>query len=385
VKHHNERLHALSRRLDPIWWLTARLLRLGRYGANPMAPQSILLIDLHLLGDIVMLVPLLRVIRRFHPYAHIGLMAGPWAHTILTDTGLVDEFITLRAPWNIKGQGAAGIKGLMRAIRASRARRWDWGIDVRGDVRNALLLALARARRRVAYDFSGGAALLSDVVPDDGAFRHIIDHHAALAEYLRMPMTAEERIPALGVLKRAGSGAHRPRRIGFHFGASMVLRRMPLDEACALILSFQIQEGTHLVLVDAPDIRDLNSALLERLPANCVARIERWQGSLSELMTFLQTLDQFYAMDSGPAHLAAALGVDTTVFFGPNLSLAVRPMGRNVAVVERGDIPCRPCNQHRCTNLKHQECLTHVVRLLRLAPSQKESFEPSSSTAQSSA
>jgi heptosyltransferase-2 len=369
VKHHNERLHALSRRLDPLWWLIARLLRLGRFGAGPMVPQSILLVDLHLLGDLVMLVPLLRVIRRFHPNAHIGLMAGPWGRTILADTGLVDEFITLRAPWVTKGQGAAGMGGLLRAIRASRGRTWDWGIDVRGDVRNALLLALARAKRRVAYDFSGGAALLTDDVPDDGVLRHIIDHHAALAEYLCMPMTAEERIPTLGLPKVTAPGTHRSRLIGFHFGASMALRRMPLEEACSLVLSFQDQQDARLILVDAPEIRDLNSALLGRLPANCAARIERWEGTLSELMTFLKTLDKFYAMDSGPAHLAAALGIDTTVFFGPHLSLAVRPTGRNVTVVERADVPCRPCDQHRCTNVKHQECLTQVVRLLSPARS----------------
>jgi len=364
VKHHNESLHALSRRLDPLWWLIARLLRLRRFGAGPKVPQSILLVDLHLLGDLVMLVPLLRVIRRFHPNAHIGLMAGPWGRIILTDTGLVDEFITLRAPWVTKGQGAAGMRGLLRAVRASRERTWDWGIDVRGDVRNALLLALARAKRRVAYDFSGGAALLTDVVPDDGVLRHIIDHHADLAEYLCMPMTAEERIPALGVPKVTTPETPRSRLVGFHFGASMILRRMPLEEACSLVLSFQNQQDTRLILVDAPEIRDLNSALLRRLPANCAARIERWEGTLSELITFLKTLDKLYAMDSGPAHLAAALGVDTTVFFGPHLSQAVRPTGRNVTVVERVDVPCRPCDQHRCTNVKYQECLTQVVPLL---------------------
>jgi ADP-heptose:LPS heptosyltransferase len=381
LKHHNDSLHALSRRLDPLWWLTARLLRLGPHGAGPRVPQSILVVDLHLLGDLVMLVPLLRVIRRFHPHAHLGLVSGPWGRDILADSGLVDEFITLRAPWVIKGQGAAGFRGLLRAIKTSRARSWDWGIDVRGDVRNALLLAFARARRRVAYDFSGGAALLTDVVPDDGQLRHIIDHHAAIAEYLGMPMTAKERIPALGSPERIGSGTHGCRLIGFHFGASMVLRRMPLEEACALLLAFQDREDTRLILVDAPDVRALNSAVLARLSPKSAAKIERWQGNLSELIAFLKTLDQFYAMDSGPAHLAAALGIDTTVFFGPHLSLAVRPKGRNVTVVERADVPCRPCDQHHCTNLKHQECLTQVVRLLGRARSQDAPFEPSSSAA----
>jgi ADP-heptose:LPS heptosyltransferase len=371
VKHHNERLHSLSRRLDPLWWLIARALGLGRLGTGSGVPQSILVVDLHLLGDLVMLVPLLRVIRRCHPKAHLGLVSGPWGRDILADTGLVDQFIVLRAPWIIKGQGMAGIGGLLRTIQETRSRTWDWGIDVRGDVRNALLIALARATRRVAYDFSGGAALLTDVVPDDGVLRHIIDHHAALAEYLHMPMTAEERIPSLGSPKRIISGMHRPRLIGFHFGASMVLRRMPLEEACALIMIFRDQEDAHLILVDAPDVRDLNSAVIERLPAKCASRIERWQGNLSELMTFLKTLDNFYAMDSGPAHLAAALGVDTTVFFGPHLSKAVRPTGRNVTVVERMDVPCRPCDQRHCTNLRHQECLTQVVRLLDRAQSRE--------------
>lgn len=363
MKHHNEGLHALSRRLDPVWWLIARLLGLARLGVGPVLPRSILLLDLHLLGDIVMLVPLLRVIRRCHPAAHVGLMAGPWARSILADSGLVDEFIVLRAPWNIKGQGTAGMRAVLRALRAARARDWDWGIDVRGDVRNILLLALARARRRIAYDFSGGAALLTDVVADDGQLRHIIDHHAGIAGHLHMAMNAEERIPSLRLPEKIRVHKDASRRVGFHFGASMVLRRMPLEEAHALVRIFQGQENTRLILVDAPDIGDFNSALLARLPATFAARIERWRGDLDELMVFLGTLDQFYAMDSGPAHLAAALGIDTTVFFGPHLSSAVRPVGRHVTIVERNDVPCRPCDQHRCTNAVHQQCLTQLVRL----------------------
>jgi ADP-heptose:LPS heptosyltransferase len=318
----------------------------------------------------VMLLPLLRVIRRFHPTSHIGLMAGPWSRDILAPTGLIDEFIMLRAPWVTKGQRARGIPSVLRAIRASRSRNWDWGIDVRGDVRNALLLALARAKRRIAFNFTGGAALLTDVVPDDGQLRHIIDHHADLARYLGMPMTRDEHIPALGNPQSPVSKPFGSRRlVGFHFGASMVLRTMPLEEACALVLSYQDEGDAHLILVDAPDVSALNTALLGRLPAKIASRIERWQGSLNEFVALLRTLDKFYAMDSGPAHLAASLGIDTTVFFGPHLSLAVRPMGRKVTVIEREDLPCRPCDQHRCTNATYQKCLTEVVGLLGSAQS----------------
>jgi ADP-heptose:LPS heptosyltransferase len=364
MKHHNERLHALSRRLGPLWWFIARILGLGRYQAQPSDPRSFLLVDLHLLGDLVMLVPLLRVIRRHHPTAYVGLISGDWGRTILADTGLVDEFITLRAPWIVRGQGLAGIQAVGRALLAARQRPWDWGIDVRGDVRNSLILAIARARRRVAYAFSGGEALLTDVVADDGELRHIIDHHAVLAAHLGMTMTDAEGIPAIGAAERAARDHSASRRLGFHFGASMALRRMPLEEACKLLLSFAGAKDVRLILVDAPDVADLNSAVLERLPATVAARIERWRGSLQELLGFLRQLDGFYAMDSGPAHLAAALGTPTTVFFGPHLSKAVRPMGPHVIVVERSDVPCRPCDQHHCISPQRQACLTQLVELL---------------------
>jgi ADP-heptose:LPS heptosyltransferase len=367
LKHHNDTLHALSRGLDGVWWLTARLLRLDDLGRSIRMPASILIVDLHLLGDIVMLVPLLRVIRRYHPNAHLGLMAGPWARTILEESGLVDEFITLQAPWICKDYGRAAIRGLVSALRAARSRTWDWGIDVRGDTRNSMLLALAQAKRRVAYTFAGGAALLTDVVPDDGVLRHIIDHHAGIAAQLGMEMTTAERVPTLAAPRVASQG---PRRIGFHFGASMPLRRMPVEEARDLLLRFRAQKDICVILVDAPDVRDLNSAVIQCLPAAFASRIERWQGSLSDLIEFLKGLDRFHAMDSGPAHLAAALGVATVVFFGPHLSHAVRPTGRQVTIIERDDVPCRPCGQRRCTNPRYQECLTNVVRLLPYPPTE---------------
>ncbi len=364
MRDHNKTLYALSRRLEPLWWLTARLLRLEKAVACP-APRSILLVDLHLLGDIVMLVPLLRVLRRCHPQAHIGLMAGPWGCTVLAESGLVDEFITLRAPWIVKGQGADGFRSVLQAIGASRTRSWDWGIDVHGDVRNALLLALARARRRVAYDFSGGASLLTDVVPDDGVLRHIIDHHATLANHLGMPMAVEESVPALRTHAQNALPARNRRRTAIHLGASRALRRMPLEEACILVRFCLDHSDARLFLVDAPDTRQINDDVVARLPSRRAERIERWEGTLGDFMAFLSTLDRFYAMDSGPAHLAAALGVDTTVFFGPNLARATRPRGPHVTIVERRDLSCRPCDQQRCTNGNHQACLSQMVRILR--------------------
>ena len=365
MKRINRRLAALSRRLDSLWWLIARLLRLPRAGTA--APRSILLVDLHLIGDIVMLVPLLRVIRRCHPQARIGLLAGPWAEQLLRDTALVDDYIALTAYWVRPGPRIAGLAAVGRALRQCRRSYWDWGIDVRGDVRNILLLACARAARRIAYDFTGGSALLTDVVPDDGALRHIIEHHIALARYLGLEMQPEERIPWLPP-PADGSPHSAGRTFGFHFGASQVLRRMPAAAAAELVETVAAAAPVNIVLVDSPDTEALNTALLAQLSADCASRVQRWNGSLRELMALLVRLERFYAMDSGPAHIAAALGVDTTVFFGPNLADAVRPWGARVTVLEDAALPCRPCDHLHCTNPRVQACLIEAVGLVRLPP-----------------
>jgi len=364
----NTGLARWSRRLDPLWRLAAGLRLLPPSLPAGAAPRQILVVDLHLLGDIVMLEPLLRALRRGQPQARLGLVAGPWAPDVLGDTGLVDEYFCLAAPWVRKGGGAPAWRALLTVLGRVRRQDWDWGIDVRGDLRNIALLTLARARRRIAYDFSGGAALLTDVVPDDGSLRHILEHHRSLAAQLGISISPDEAVPRLPLpVTPPAPGLPRP-LAGLHFGASQPLRRLPLDEAIALTLHLAARPDLHLVLFEAPDTQDIVRQVVERLPAAVAGRVLRWHGSLRELMALLGQLDAFYGMDSGPAHLAAALGVETTVFFGPNLPAAVRPWGRQVRVIEQAGLYCRPCDQVHCINGQRQACLRGVVARLHAAP-----------------
>ena len=361
----NPKLTALSRRLNPVWRPFAWMLRLPRPAQPTSPPHRILIVELHLIGDIIMLIPLLRAVRRTFPEAHVALLAGPWAAPLLESERLVDEIIPFKAPWAVYRQGWRGLAGTVRALREIRRQRWDWAIDTRGDVRNILMLALSRAPRRIGFDFTGGAALLTDVVPDDGRVRHNVDHHVALARHLDLPVTQEERVPRLSAPRR-GVAVNLVPRVGFHFGASLALRRMPIEEAVSLLVHVSRQSQQQLILIDAADTREFNSQLLARLPNGTVELVERWTGTLAELRDFLSTLDAFYAMDSGPAHVAAALGVKTTVFFGPNRSEASRPLGGHVTVVERNEVLCRPCDQHVCTNPHRQECLVGIARRIEV-------------------
>jgi heptosyltransferase-1 len=90
-------------------------------------------------------------------------------------------------------------------------------------------------------------------------------------------------------------------------------------------------------------------------------RVEVWRGGLREFIVMVSRAERMYTMDSGPAHIAAALGRHTVVFFGPNVPAATAPRGIHVRVVEDVTVACRPCDQHHCTNAVNQACMRSLV------------------------
>ena len=195
----NERLIRVSRRIDFVWRFAAPLM-VSSQSNRDANPKSILVVDLHLIGDMVLLIPLLDSLRRGNPGAHITLLAGPWAADVVLPENLVDEHMPFVARW-VKPQGLiSALASTARLIRDLRRRRWDWAIDVRGDVRQILIMTLAGARRRIGFSFTGGEALLTDVVADSGELRHLADHHRRIALHLGCWRAGDAYIPRLSLL-----------------------------------------------------------------------------------------------------------------------------------------------------------------------------------------
>lgn len=362
----NPRLVRAARRLDFVWRLLARL-STPHHAPDNSPVASILVVDLHLVGDMVMLIPLISSLRERHPSAKISLLAGPWCAAILTGIPAVDEVITYVAPWVKRQRLLSAIIGYCRIACRLRATRWDIGIDVRGDIRQILLLYLAGCRQRVGFDFTGGGALLTEVVPDDGELRHVLDHHQRIAACLGA-WGGQDFIPALSLTSDEKRDAARIAPfIGFHLGASLPLRRLPPREAAALV-SLHDCPDQHLVFFSSPDMEDYTAEVLSLLPAPLARRLEVWRGDLRGFIVKASRARRMFTMDSGPAHIAAALALDTVVFFGPNLPRYTGPRGQRVRFVEDTTVPCRPCDQHTCTNVVYQACMLGLVDTWRQHP-----------------
>jgi heptosyltransferase-2 len=361
----NRKLARFAKLLTPLWYV---LKPFGPQKAPTPPPSSILVFDFHLIGDIVMLTPLLKSLKTAYPQARLVLVAGVWAKEILHGTDLVDEIIPFAAPWVKYNQGWGGLLSCYHLVKQLRQQTWDLGIEVRGDIRQILLLWLAGATRRVGFDFTGGGALLTDVVCDDGVMAHLTEHHQRICEHLGIWQPGEKYLPFLKLTAAEQAQAQNITPfIGFHFGASLPLRRLPEAEIIQLLSKFEFFDYKLVVFLtpDQPSIE----AVLTKLPGMVRAKIELWTGSLRDLVVILSRAEHFYCMDSGPAHIASALSAPITVFFGPAESSYVRSIGQSVEIISKPNVQCRPCNQVKCINQMNQYCMVGLAERVNLTSS----------------
>ena len=134
-------------------------------------PSGILVAEFWNLGDLAIVVPFLKNLRRSYPEARISLLVNAGLATFLEGQGLVDEFIRVRVPWvqhhsrwKKYNPFSRDWISFVRTLQAVRKRQFDWAISGRMDLRDNFLLWLSGAARRIGYGLGGGGFLLTDCV-----------------------------------------------------------------------------------------------------------------------------------------------------------------------------------------------------------------------------
>ncbi len=312
-------------------------------------PSSILIMEYWNLGDLAIVVPFLKNLRRSYPEARISLLVNEGLATFLDGQGLVDEFIPVRVPW---AQHHSRWKkynpfsrdwiSFARTLQAVRKRRFDWAISGRMDLRDNFLLWLSGAARRIGYGLGGGGFLLTDRVTPDLSRPHRADIWLHLLEAVGklanrdlggMRLTADELASAQSFLQEKGipSDAF---LIGVHPGARMAVRRWG-DERFAEVARQLLAENVAHILwfsdpgnpSEAPPLKGCHEVGLEFRP----------------FLAVLSRCRLLICNDSGPMHAANLLGVPVVAVFGPQKPEWFGPRGTQDRVVIRPEFWCRPC------------------------------------------
>ncbi len=351
--------------------------RMGRRPApaalDPAAVREVLVLRLDRIGDVIMCLPALADLRAALPRARIRLAVGRWSAEIARSAP-VDEVLVWSAPWvGRASEGADGFADLARRAHALRDAPLDLAFDLQGDVRALLLMRLTGARRRVGYANTGGAWLLTDVVPLDETVSWVEQNRRAVASVLgpggAAPvdlLTAEERGFGRRLVADLGLASRRP-LVGVHPAGGRAVKQWDLDRWADVARRLQREFQAAILLTGAESDRGLTAEVARRLPFRSVDLTGRL--SIRETMALIAELDLFLSPDTGTMHAACAVGTPSVSVFGPSDPARYFSGGGGARggrhVVVRAELWCAPCNLIRkppaeCDDGAPPECLRRV-------------------------
>lgn len=318
-------------------------------------PQRILLIKPSSLGDVTHAIPILLLLRKRFPAAHIAWLVAPYCAGLIRGLPQLDEVILFdRKRFGAAWRNVAIAKALVAFHRDLRAGRFDLVLDLQGLLRSAWLTRATGAPVRVGFDRAreGAPLFYTHRVRVGTPEQHAIDRYLTLAESVGCARGPVEFAFPDSDEHRAHVDRLLPpnERIAVLMpGTNWLTKRWPAEHFAALVAPLK-DRGLTPVIAGGPDA----VALAPDIPG---ALNLAGQTDLPQLVALLRRADLVIANDSGPMHIAAALGRPLVTMFGPTNHVRTGPYRRHASVV-RLDIACAPCYSKKCS---HISCLRHLA------------------------
>jgi lipopolysaccharide heptosyltransferase II len=329
---------------------------------SPLRPQTfhprrILLVRVDLIGDLVLSLTALRVLKRAYPDAEIDVLALPSSAQVITADPAIAQIITYDP--NIWRRPRALVRksnwsALFALHHRLRTRHYDLAISLLGPWA-ALLTVLSGAPRRVGFGQESNPALLTDSVAgrhwDEHDHQHEVDYCLQLAQAAGATIQKDDRVPHLYVGEQARQDIDDLLRqedidlakpiIACHVSSNNgQSKRWPIPYWSRLLDRLIQEQKYTVVLTGAPADQPLITAITQRMhekPFNLAGKT-----SLAQLAALLQRANLLITGDSGPMHIATAVDTPLIAIHGPTDPVMSGPISP-FATVLHSDIWCRPC------------------------------------------
>lgn len=355
---------------------TALARRAAASHAEPQAtsPQRVLVVDLDNLGDLLLATPAVRALRHRFPTARLDALVTAYAAPAWQGNPHIDEILTCD-----KGVAAGPLRSRARLAWRLRRRRYDLGVILEAHWGYAgfaeLLLAAAGIPRRLGRDLGKHRDLLTNAAPvrqqhwidaylDVVALAGAVPDGAGMEAHIR----PEDAAAAAAWAKAHGADRSPPLVLFPGGNQHLISRRWGASGFAAVgnVLARTLDAAV-VVLGGPQDTAVVGDVLrLLTVPAVSAAGALSW-GATGALLRGCRV---FITNDSGPLHLAAAVGAPTVAVFGPTDPAVFGPRNTPHAVV-RAALPCSPCIRvgdfPACPIQPREHCLLSVTPDMVLA------------------
>ena len=332
--------------------------------------RRILLLRLERIGDLLMTLRAITEVQRLAPGAQIDLVVGSWNADLAHAIREVDQVEILDVPWLARENGGATWSTLLRTAWQWRRRQYDLGINFEGDIRSNLLLGVAGATRRVGFAMRGGGPALTDPVEFSetahtatnscqlvrqtfGLETAPLDDEPGRRDAGRLQIPEDARARAAALLEQAGATAT---LIGIQASAGREIKQWDPGRFAEVGSVLAREYGATLVITGTADERHVTDRVIKGVDKSIRTIDLTADVDLLTMAGIIERMALFVTCDTGPMHLASAVGTPTVAIFGPSLPSRYAPLLRQSRVV-RIDLPCSPCNQLRRPPAR---CVGHI-------------------------
>jgi ADP-heptose:LPS heptosyltransferase len=251
----------------------------------------------------------------------------------------------------------------LRAVRELRGEGYEVALDFQSNFRSSLLARLSGARRRIAqpapFSKEGARFLATETPPPVEKTVHKIERNLKLLCPLGIFPAAppRPRIPEPETARLLGEqllhGGKAP--VLLHPGVSAfgAFKAWRIEGYAALARALRAERGSRVLVAWGGD-KERAAALRVVELSRGSAELAPRTGSILDLAALLRRSELFVGADSGPLHLAAALGTPVVGLYGPKDPRTYGPYWANASVVRKG-VACSPCTLRKCAR---PECMT---------------------------
>jgi heptosyltransferase II len=315
-----------------------------------LAPKNIIVRFPNWLGDLVMATPILADLRHHWPEAKITAMCQGSLGSLLQEDPHLDEILNFKRP---SGWIHRAVHGDI--IQPLRQGHYDLGILLTHSISSAWWFWRGHVEQRVGYATQGRRWLLNFPVefPVNRYSQHLVKTYKMLLEPLGIPLsnsapklylTFQEQFNAKALLENYHISSQ-DIVIGINPGAAYGSAKCWLPERFHA-LSLKLLENPKIKILFFGDKAGLS--LVQKTCLGLPERVVNLAGktSMRELIALIQQCQVFITNDSGPMHIASALGISLIALFGSTSDVTTGPYQKGIVLHKH--VPCSPCYRKEC-------------------------------------
>ena len=323
--------------------------------------MKILILKPSSLGDVIHALPVLRLLKKAHPSSEIYW----WLESSLV--GLLQDDPDLAGIIPFERQRWANPlywPEAWRSLQEIRAHHFDWVIDLQSLLRSGIVAWLANGEFTIGLDDprEGARAFYDITVPRPSYNTHAVDWYKSVLPWLKVSVDSEiDWIPARPGVAEAIQQKWEPDAspwIVLQPGARWKNKRWPAEHFVELVRqALNAFDNVKFVVLGSVADGPMGAAIADVSPSRCLNLTGAT--SLPEMVEWIRLSQCMVTNDTGPMHVAAALGKPVISLFGPTEPRRTGPYGQ-LANVNRLPLPCAPCMKSTCSWHEPLECLRGI-------------------------